>query len=530
MKKIQLYLLVVLVTTFFTGNFLSGQITSKEVDSLVVKAMDKFKVVGVAVAIVKDGKVIHKKGYGVRSIITKQKVDEKTNFQIASNSKAFTTAALAILVDEGRLSWKDKVKKYIPDFKMYNDYVTENFMVEDLLCHRSGLGLGAGDLMFLPDGSDFTIKDVMTCFQYFKPASAFRTKWDYDNLLYLIAGEIIARVSGISWEQFVQTRIMIPLQMNNTYPSVQRLKDYPNVAMPHSTLVPENVKIKSFKLFEQMGNGAAGGILSNVEDMSKWMIMQLNKGMYGDKLEKQLFTEERHNEMWKIHTVRDANPNPRYNSHFAGYGLGWFLNDMKGNLSVWHTGGLPGMLSIVSLIPDLKLGIVILTNTEDGGGSLFSAVSSSIIDSYLGLDKFDYVADYAKRLESQSSNADSVVTSVWKQVDMSKNNDINQQDYIGIYEDNWFGKIAVFLKGDQLWFKSYRSPKLNGQMSFYKANTFAIKWEYQDMPCEAFAIFSLDEEGKAQSIKMKGISPTIDFSFDFQDLDLQRVKEEKVSH
>ncbi len=182
------------------------------------------------------------------------------------------------------------------------------------------------------------------------------------------------------------------------------------------------------------------------------------------------------------------------------------------------------MLSIVSLIPDLKLGIVVLTNTEDGGGPLFSAVRNSVIDSYLGLEKIDYVADYYKRLESQSSNADSVVASVWKQVDLSKNNNINKQDYIGIYEDNWFGKVEVFLKGDKLWFKSYRSPKLNGQMSFYKANTFAIKWEYQDMPCDAFAIFSLDEEGKAQNIKMKGISPNIDFSFDFQDLDLHRVK------
>jgi CubicO group peptidase (beta-lactamase class C family) len=487
--------------------------------------MEKFKVAGAAVAIVKDGKVIHKKGYGVKSILTKQEVDEHTNFQIASNSKAFTTAALAILVDEGKISWKDKVKKYIPEFTMYNDYVTENFLVEDLLCHRSGLGLGAGDLMFFPGGSDFTIKDVATCFQYFKPVSAFRTQFDYDNLLYIIAGEIIARVSGMSWEQFVQSKIMVPLQMNNSYTSIKGINDYANFAMPHSTEINGNGKIKTFNLFEEQIVGAAGGILSNVEDMSKWMIMQLNKGKYGDKVEKQLFTEERQKEMWKIHTVTDASPNPRYNSHFAGYGLGWDLSDIKGNLSVSHTGGLPGMLSIVGLIPDLNLGMVILTNTEMGGAGLFSSVYIAIVDSYLGLDRIDYIALYAKRLESMKGSADSVVANVWKQVELAKNNKISLQDYIGVYEDNWFGKIEVFLKGDQLWFKSYRSPKLNGSMSFYKANTFAIKWEYQDMPCDAFAIFGLDEEGKAQKIKMKGISPTIDFSFDFQDLDLQRVKE-----
>ena len=524
MKKIKLCLLLIIVTTVLTDNWIFGQLTSNEVDTLVVNSMDKFKVVGAAVAIVKDGIVIHNKGYGVTSIHTKQEVNEHTNFQIASNSKAFTTAALAILVDEGKLSWKDKVRKYIPEFKMYNDYVTENFLVEDLLCHRSGLGLGAGDLMFFPDGADFTIKDVATCFQYFKPVSAFRTQYDYDNLLYLIAGEIIVRVSGMSWEQFVLTKIMIPLQMNNSYPSIKGLKDYTNIAMPHSTEVPENVKIKLLTHFEDMVNGAAGGILSNVDDMSKWMILHLSKGKYGDKLEEQLFTEERQKEMWKIHTVADASQNPRYNSHFAGYGLGWVLTDLKGNLRVSHDGGLPGMISRVSLIPDLKLGIVILTNT-DIGGALIAVVNNAVVDSYLGLDKIDYVARYAKRLETLKNSTDSVVSNVWKQVDMVKNIKINHQDYIGIYEDNWFGKIEVFLKGDQLWFKSYRSPKLNGSMNFYKANTFAVKWEYQDMPCDAFAIFSLDEDGKAQSIKMKGISPNIDFSFDFQDLDLKRVKE-----
>jgi CubicO group peptidase (beta-lactamase class C family) len=522
MTKIKSYLLI-LTITFFLSNHLFGQITSKEVDSLVTNAMEKFKVAGVAVAIVKDGKIIHEKGYGVKSILTKQIVDENTNFQIASNSKAFTTAALAILVDEGKISWKDKVKKYIPEFKMYNDYVTENFLIEDLLCHRSGLGLGAGDLMFFPNGSDFTIKDVVTSFQYFKPVSAFRTQFDYDNLLYFVAGEITAKVSGMSWEQFIQTRIMKPLQMNNSFASVKEIDEKTNIAMPHSTKGSENGKMKTFALFEEMVNGAAGGILSNVDDMSKWMIMHLNKGKYGEKLDKQLFSESRQKEMWQIYTVYEANPNPRYNSHFAGYGLGWSLSDMKGNLSVSHTGGLPGMLSIVSLVPDMNLGIVILTNTG-GGAALFRAVHNSIIDSYLGLDKVDYVERYSKAIESQKKNTDSVTINVWKQVEVSKKTKFNPQDYIGIYQDNWFGKIEVFLKGNQLWFKSYRSPKLNGQMFSYKANTFAIKWDYQDMNCDAFAIFSLDENGKAQSIKMKGISPNIDFSFDFHDLDLQRVQ------
>ena len=162
-----LLILVVSTETF-------AQLTSQKIDSLVENALVKLKVAGASVAIVKDGKVVHQKGYGHTSITTKEKVNEYTNFQIASNTKAFTTAALSILEDEGKLKWTDKVKDHLPEFKMYNDYVTENFNIQDLLTHRSGLGLGAGDLMFFPDGSNFTVKDVLTSFQYFKPVSAFR--------------------------------------------------------------------------------------------------------------------------------------------------------------------------------------------------------------------------------------------------------------------------------------------------------------------------------------------------------------------
>jgi CubicO group peptidase (beta-lactamase class C family) len=515
--------LLIFVFVLLGRNDVVAQMTTAQVDSLMLHAMQQFKVAGAAVAIVKDGKVVHQKGYGVKSILTRQPVDANTNFQIASNSKAFATAGLAILVDEGKLSWKDKVVKYIPEFKMYNAYVTENFLIEDLLCHRSGLGLGAGDLMFFPDGSDFTIKDVATNFQYFKPVSPFRTKYDYDNLLYLIAGEITARVSGMSWEQFIQIRILQPLEMHNSATSFAGLLDKTSLAMPHSTEGEDGGKMKTFALSADMINGAAAGILSNVADMSKWMMMQLNGGKYGDSLKMQLLSPKSKREMWKVHTVQEVNSNPRYNSHFAGYGLGWQLTDVKGNLNVSHTGGMPGMLSKVSLVPDQKLGIVILTNTENGGSALFTAVHNTILDSYLGLDNLDWVGLINKSMSARKQGADSVTLNVWKQVAASKKTKFDPQHFVGLYEDNWFGKVEVFLKKGQLWIRSYRSPKLNGPMHFYSANVFAVKWEYRDMNCDAFADFTVDETGKAQSIKMRGISPSIDFSFDFQDLDLRRV-------
>jgi CubicO group peptidase (beta-lactamase class C family) len=520
MKKLTTYLATLLFICLLSTTTIA-QISSPKIDSLMAESLIKFKVAGAAIAIVKDGKVIHSKGYGVADINTKKPVNENTNFQIASNSKAFTTAALAILEEEGKLKWTDKVKDHIPEFKMYNDYVTENFNIQDLLTHRSGLGLGVGDLMFFPDGSNFTVKDVVTSFQHFKPVSAFRTQFDYDNLLYIVAGEVIARASGMSYESFVQNRIIGPLQMNNSFVG-SLLKDKSNLSTPHSS---ESGTIKTIDAYDIGMGSAAGGIYSNVTDMSKWMIMRLNKGKYGIDLKSSIFSLKNHNEMWRIHTVTETNPSPRYNSHFSGYGLGWGLSDAKGNLKVSHTGGLPGMLSIVTMYPDLNLGIVILTNTENGGGGLFSSITNTISDSYLGLDDFGWIEKNVTRMNQQKSTGDEISNKVWAKVEAEKNTAVKKDDYIGIYEDKWFGKVEVFLKDKQLWIKCHRSPKLNGPMAFYNANTFAIKWEYQAMNADAFAMFSLDETGKAQSIKMKGISPNIDFSFDFHDLDLTRINE-----
>lgn len=520
MKKI-IFTIVITLSILFTCLQSFSQLSSSKIDSLMEEALTKLKVAGAAIAVVKDGKVIHLKGYGVNSIETKQLTTEFTDFQIASNSKAFTTAALSILVDEGKIKWDDKVKDYISEFKMYNEYVTDNFNIVDLLTHRSGLALGAGDLTFIPDGADFTVKDITTIFQNFKPVSAFRTKYNYDNLLYIIAGEVIKRASKMSFEDFIQKRIFQPLQMSNSFIGDSLINEIKNLATPHSTATGT---LKTINRFNIGMIGPAGGIYSNVSDMSKWMIMQLNKGKYGNDLKSSLFSSANSAKMWTIQTVLPNYVSERYNTHFNGYGLGWLLNDVKGNLVAMHTGGLPGMLSQVTLVPDLNLGIVVLTNTESGGGSLAFAVSRAITDSYFGLDDAHWIDNRARNLMKNLSNVDEVTKKVWEKVDSVQHTKIKNEDYMGMYEDKWFGKMEVFMKDKQLWIRSLRSPKLNGPMYFYNTNTFAIKWEYQDMNCDAFATFSFKEKGKAQSFNMKGISPSIDFSFDFGDLNLIRAK------
>jgi len=512
-------IILILTFSFFISTLSLAQLNPQQIDSLVEDAMQKFNVVGTSIAIVKDGKVYYNKGFGLKDIDKKEKVDINTQFCIASNSKAFTTTALSILVEDGKLKWTDKVRDYIPKFKMYNAYVTENFNILDLLTHRSGLGLGAGDLMIFPDGSNFTIDDIAQNFQYMKPQSPFRTKYDYDNLLYLIAGDIIRKTSGMSWEEFIEEKILSPLKMEHTVSGINLLKSKEDLSSPHATVDGKNHSIEQY---QQMINGAAAGIYSTSEDMTKWMLMHLNHGKYGDN--NSLISQASQNKMWRIHTVTEVNRNPRYNSHFAGYGLGFELTDVKGNMKVSHTGGMPGMLSKVIMIPDMDLGIVILTNTSDGGALLFETVSNSIVDAYLGLDNFHWIEKYYAYIQNRETETKLIVANVWETVKKADSKSINQNNFIGTYRDAWFGNIEIYLKNNHLWFKSERSPKLNGSMQLYKANTFAIKWEYQDMNADAFAIFSLDENGKAQGLSMKGISPDIDFSFDFQDLDFKRVE------
>jgi len=492
----------------------SAQITEQQVDVLVERTLKTFDVPGIAVAIVKDGKVVLSKGYGVKSIATKQKVDANTLFGIASNSKAFTSAALAILIDEKKLSWDDKVTKYIPEFKMYNDYVTAEFTIRDLLTHRSGLGLGAGDLMIWPDGHDFTPNDIIRNIQHLKPVSGFRTKYDYDNLLYVIAGEVVARISGKSWTEFVEEHIMKPLEMNNSAASWNRLKDTSNVIVPH---VPINGKLEIITRYKNPIFDAAAGIYSSVNDMSKWAITQLNKGKYGSF---QLFSEKENTEMWTPQTLMPNKTVPPYNSVFKSYGLGWQITDVKGKLQASHTGGLEGIVTQVTLIPELKLGIIVLTNQQTGAA--FNAITNTIKDSYLGINSEDYVTVYSNRQKASEQNADKITDDVWAAVAKNQKDKIKTElkNYTGIFKDNWFGEITISEKKGKLYFASTRSPQLSGEMFFYKNDNFVVKWNNRYFHADAHVSY----ENGNQSIKMKPISPLTDFSYDFQDLDFIKIK------
>jgi len=492
-----------------------AQLSEQQIDALVQKTLTTFDVPGIAVAVVKDGKVILSKGYGVTNVNTKEKVDQNTLFGIASNSKAFTATALAMLVDEGKINWDDKVIKFIPEFKMYNDYVTKEFTIRDLLTHRSGLGLGAGDLMIWPDGNNFTTQDIITNLQYLKPVSAFRTKYDYDNLLYIVAGEVVARASGISWCDFVESKILKPLEMNLTAAAFNRLKDTSNVIMPH---VPIDGKLKAISRYKGQVFDAAAGLYSSVNDLSKWVLTQLNDGKYG-AANQQLFSKKVHAEMWSPQTllpVRKATP---YTSNFRTYGLGWQLTDINGHLQVSHTGGLDGIVTQVLMIPDVNLGIIVLTNQQSGAA--FTAISNTIKDNYLKLPDFDHIANLSKDSNQKEENADKITDEVWATVSKNQKNKIKTdfKKLIGTYKDNWLGNIELTEKKGRFFFHSKRSPQLSGEIFFYKDQTFVVKWFNRSFHADAFMTFS---DGNT-NIQMKPISPLTDFSYDFQDLDFHRI-------
>ena len=510
MKKWFLYSICLVSTVIYS------QEINNEIDKATLKAMELFDVPGIAVAVVKDGKVIHSKGYGVRSINHPDKVDIYTNFGIASNSKAFTSAALAILIDQNKLNWDDRVVQYIPEFKMYNEYVTQEFTIKDLLTHRSGLGLGAGDLMIWPDGHNFTSKDIVQNIQFLKPVSSFRTKYDYDNLLYIIAGVVIERVSGMSWASFVEKEIMNPIGMTKSAGNWNRLKDKSNVIEPH---VPIDDRLQVIDRYTNTIFDAAAGIYSNIDDLSKWVLLHLNEGKIKDKT---IFSKERHFEMWTPETLMSNQTVEPYFSLFKAYGLGWQLTDVSGRLQVSHTGGLEGTVTQITLLPQENLGIIVLTNQQSGYA--FYAITNTIKNHYLGLPYFDFNQDYYAKSLQNSKDADSITESVWLKATNESKEAINHLNFlVGEYKDDWFGDVSIFKKGNQYIFKSIRSPQLTGEILFYENNTFTVRWFNRYFHADAYLY--LEDNTKTKCFKMKAISPLTDFSYDFHDLYFKPINE-----
>lgn len=510
------------ILLFLISSICFSQIEEKKLDDLIQNTIKTFDVPGISVGIIKDGKTIYSKGFGVRSLTTKQEMTDETLVGIASNSKSFTATALAILADEGKLNFDDKVSKYIPEFQMYDPYASQEVTIKDLLTHRAGLGLGQGDLMFFPEGGTLTIEEIIHNVRYLKPENSFRNSFDYNNIMFIVAGEVITRISGLSWAEFIEQKIMKPVGMTASFGSYNRAKaaNVSNIIDAHAPINGKAVAIPHD--WNETGN-AAGGIISNIKDLTIWADFLMNG--FTTKEGNKLVTDKQIQQLWNLQTPLPLALKNPYDSNFSGYGLGWFLTDVKGHKQVYHTGGLIGTVTQFTIIPDLKLGIIVLTNQQTGAA--FNTITNTIKDSYLGVEERDWLKLYSERTAKKNAEYEKGKAEIFAKSDAFKKDSKSQlknEQILGTYTDNWFGDIVISNEGKIVRIFCKTSPRLKGELVPYSTNVMIAKWDDKSYDADVFVNFQLDENGKAQGMKLKPISEITDFSFDFEDLDLKKTK------
>ncbi len=484
-------------------------------DAFVAQVMKRYDVPGIALTIVKDGKVVVARGYGVRELGKPALVDSATTFGIASNTKAFTATALGMLVEEGKLEWDAPVVRYLPAFALSDPYVTSQLTVRDLLVHRSGLGLGAGDLMQWP-ASTYTRKEIVQRLRYIPLATSFRSTYAYDNVLYLVAGELIEAVSGKRWEDFVQSRILAPLQMTDSRTSYAAAALGKDIATTHA---PIDGVVRVITPERSDNSNPAGGINASARDMARWLIVQLDSGRT-ESAGTRLFTAQTARQLWTMVTpIPIGNGGPaQIRPTFNGYGLGFNIRDYRGKKMLTHTGGLAGYVSMVSMIPDLKLGVSVLTNQESGAA--FQAISYWILDQYLHATDIDWMA----RIAPPAANAPKPAP---EQPAGPPRDSLSQPSlplaaYACRYSDPWYGDVSITLEGGKLVMRMLHSPALTGELEHWQHDTFVARWRDRELRADAFVTFALNPDGSIDQVKMNKFFPSTDFSYDFQDLLLRR--------
>jgi CubicO group peptidase (beta-lactamase class C family) len=446
-------------------------------------------------------------------------------FAIASNTKAFTSASLSMLADEGKLSLDDRVVDILPWFQMSDAYVTREMRVRDLLAHRSGLSLGAGDLLYWPT-TDYSTEEVARRLRNVPLTGNFRGQYAYDNILFGVAQLVVEKASGMSYEQFLRTRIFQPLGMDETRFNSDALQPRDNVATGYAKADFKDLQPAPRMTWRNVSG--AGGLYSSVHDLAKWVRLQLAGGVISGEGEgaKRLFSGKRQQEMWSMLTpipvgepavpeLAASKPN------FYGYGEGWLLSDYRGEKLVWHTGGWPGMVSRITLVPSQRLGVIVLTSAELSGP--FHAITLRAIDAYLNAPKTDWSAAYAAARAKQEAKADDSWEKHLKARDATSKPSLPLARYAGTYRDPWYGDVVITRTGDGLGIRFAHTPELVGTLSHWQHDTFVVRWNERWLNADAFINFALTPDGAIREVRMEPISPLTDFSFDFQDLRLAPV-------
>lgn len=505
-------------------------------DAYVKRVLHSFNVPGMAIGIVKDGCVVLQRGYGVRNLEDSAPVDADTMFAIASNTKAFTAASLEILADRHKISMDAPVIKYLPWFRMSSGYVTNFMRVRDLLPHYSGLPDGqTTDLLFTP-GSTYTSKEVAEHLATVPLSHSFREHTTYDNILYGVAALVIEKASGEPYAEFLQKNIFTPLGMRDTRFNYHFIKsDDKDVATGYVPVgdpfaAPQGTLKAAYRMSWRNNSGAAG-IYSSIRDMNKWILAQLDDGSYQEGgVTKRLFTEQSHRRMWTMQSVLVPDKDEQYitdrvpalraiEPDYQGFAEGWRVAQYHRYKMVGHTGGWPGFVSRVTMIPDLRLGIVVLTNQRSGGA--FDSVTNHILDYYMGVGGPDWVKVYldADRVRQARARVK------WKRFEEARvaasGPSLPVSAYAGDY-NSWYGDVKIAsAKGGPLTITFSHTPDLVGRLTHWSHDTFAVTWDDTLLRSDAFITFHLSADGKIDDAVMSS-SPKYLMSYMFNGIELER--------
>ncbi len=482
----------------------------RDIDAYAQAVMDTWHGPGMAIAVVKDDKMVFAKGYGVRELGKPDPVDENTLFEIASNSKAFTAGALAILVDEKKLSWDDKVSKYLPDFQLYDPWVTNELTVRDLVSHRVGLATFSGDLLWYQ--TNYSTDEILRRARYLKPVRGFRSGYGYQNIMFIAAGKIVEKASGKPWADFVRERILTPVGMTRTTTSVRDLKD--NYAVPHNE---SGGTLRPLSMGQYESAGGAVRLNSSVADLSKWIRLQLGRGTFEGK---KIFSSDRSWEMWQPNIMipvgdRSIASNPT--KHFYAYGMGWFISDYYGRKVLDHSGGLDGMLSYTVLLPEENTGFVILTNNESPS---FYIMMKKMLDVMVGAPAHDWNADAVQREKDNKAQAakDDAASDAARKLNTKPT--LPLASYAGTYSSDMYGDVTIAEENGKLVMRMVPTPDYVADLEHWHYDTFRIHWRpsvgYNFQ--RGFVTFTINKDAVPDQIKID--QPNNDLWF--YELDLHR--------
>ena len=484
------------------------------------RAIEAFDATGMIAAVMIDGEVVYLDAFGKANEVTDEPVTTDMLFPIASISKAFTATALAILVDRGLVQWDAPIKTYIPKFEMYDPWVTENFSIRDALTHRSGLPLGAGDLLFWPDAKG-SVEDVIKALPHLKPTTGFRSEYAYDNLLYVVAGEVVARASGKSWADFVTKELLKPVGMKNCAANGALIKRGKSVVTGHERApgTAEGTPMSPLTDFPEW-LAPAGGIYCPAGDMMKWAQFWFDGGV--TQKGKRLISEEQAKEVWEgVTPLKPRAPltDSRLTNH-ALYALGWRVLDFNGTLLVGHSGGAPGVASNFILLPHKKIAIFASSNDYRPTARAWTyQIADALID---GQDA-DLIKLFGEQFAAKLNNAIDTLSGTAEPPEDAASPTLPLSDYAGIYRDAWYGDVTITYDAGGLAIDMSRSELLDGPLAHYDGDQFVAFWPNRTLKADAFVNFSV-EDGVVTGMAMEAVSEITDFSYDFHHLDLRKVK------